>query len=373
MSNWITIELKNACSRLSSGKGISSKKISPEGKFPVFGGNGIRGFTDKSNFKGECAIIGRQGAYCGNVRFFSGEAYMTEHAVVVCANNENNTRYLAYLLSIMQLGRLSGQSAQPGLSVKTLGIQKIKVPPLCEQEKIAGLLSKFDEKIRLNNEINKNLQEQAQAIFKSWFIDFEPFDSEMISTWAQGKLKDVLLLKKNAIKAGTNPELPYLPIDIIPMRSLAITDFRPNDEAKSSLITFDEDDILVGAMRVYFHRVALAPCSGITRTTCFILAPRTKSYLAYGLLCCNQDSSIAYAQKTSKGSTMPYAIWEGGLGDMKILVPPEKVAEEFNIIMMPILKKIKASYFENRHLRELRNSLLPKLMSGELDVSDLNI
>ena len=99
MVEYAKYELKNVCSRLSSGKSISSKMISEEGRYPVYGGNGLRGYTDHSNFSGDCAIIGRQGAFCGNVRYFSGEAYMTEHAVVVCANNLNNTHYLAYLLS----------------------------------------------------------------------------------------------------------------------------------------------------------------------------------------------------------------------------------------------------------------------------------
>ena len=103
--------------------------ISKEGTYPVYGGNGIRGYTSTPNFKGQCAVIGRQGAFCGNVRYFDGEAYMTEHAVVVCADNNNCTRYLAFLLSTMNLGRLSGQSAQPGLSVKTLSKQKIQIPP----------------------------------------------------------------------------------------------------------------------------------------------------------------------------------------------------------------------------------------------------
>ena len=150
-------ELKDVCSRLSSGKGIPANRVSTSGLIPVYGGNGIRGYTDESNFEGECAIIGRQGAYCGNVRFFSGKAYMTEHAVVVCANEKNNTRYLAYLLSTMNLGRLSGQSAQPGLSVKTLGQQIISLPPLHIQNRCAELLGLLDRKIEENKKINENL------------------------------------------------------------------------------------------------------------------------------------------------------------------------------------------------------------------------
>ena len=149
-------ELGTICSRLSSGKGIPSKLVKSEGKYPIYGGNGLRGYTDTYNFDGECAVIGRQGAFCGNVRYFKGTAYMTEHAVVVCADENNSTQYLAYLLATMQLGRLSGQSAQPGLSVKTLSKQMIDVPPLETQKKVASILRSFDDKIELNNKINEN-------------------------------------------------------------------------------------------------------------------------------------------------------------------------------------------------------------------------
>ena len=157
MSEYRVYELAEVCSRLSSGKGIPASKVTPEGNYPVYGGNGLRGYTEQSNFSGDCAIIGRQGAFCGNVRYFSGEAYMTEHAVVVCATPEHNTRYLAYLLSTMNLGRLSGQSAQPGLSVKTLGKQQISLPTLDTQNRVASILARLDEKIELNNHINENL------------------------------------------------------------------------------------------------------------------------------------------------------------------------------------------------------------------------
>ena len=157
MTDYRVYELAEVCTRLSSGKSIPASKISTSGKYPVYGGNGLRGYTDHSNFSGDCAIIGRQGAFCGNVRYFSGEAYMTEHAVVVCASPEHNTRYLAYLLSTMNLGRLSGQSAQPGLSVKTLGKQEIFLPPLEIQNRIVSILSTLDEKIELNNHLNENL------------------------------------------------------------------------------------------------------------------------------------------------------------------------------------------------------------------------
>ena len=175
-------ELKDVCSRLSSGKGIPAAQVHDEGKFPVYGGNGLRGYTDHSNFVGSCAIIGRHGAFCGNVRFFSGEAYMTEHAVVVCANPEHNTHYLAYLLSMMNLGRLSGQSAQPGLSAKTLAKQRISLPSLEVQNKVVAILETLENKIALNNKINDNLEQQARNVFIDWFVLFSPFANEEFVT-----------------------------------------------------------------------------------------------------------------------------------------------------------------------------------------------
>lgn len=221
--------------------------------------------------------------------------------------------------------------------------------------------------------LNNNLQQQAQALFKSWFVDYIPFGGSIPDGWQAGKLKNILRLKRDGIKAGQDSSLPYLPIDVIPMRTFAVTEFKPNEEAQSSLVTFDEDDIIIGAMRVYFHRVVLAPCKGITRTTCFTLAPFDKDYLAFSLLCCDQDSSIDYAQTTSKGSTMPYAVWDGGLGDMEITKPPKEIAHEFNRIVLPMLRHIQKSYFENRALIELRDSILPKLLNGEIDVSEVKI
>ncbi len=254
-----------------------------------------------------------------------------------------------------------------------LSPMEIMLPDLTTQKQIVSILSAIEGKIRLNTAINDNLEQQAQAIFKAWFVDFLPFGGVMPDDWRMGKLKEILSLKKNSIKAGTDIELPYLPIEKIPMNTFAVKEFCPNSEAKSSLITFNENDIIIGAMRVYFHRVIIAPCSGITRTTCFVLVPYDKNYLAYSLLLCNQNKSIDFAQRTSKGSTMPYAIWEGGLGDMDIIIPNYETITKFNNIIVPMLEKIKYSYFENQRLSALRDTLLPKLINGEIDVSAVKI
>ena len=164
-----------------------------------------------------------------------------------------------------------------------------------------------------------------------------------------------------------------MPIDVIPMHSFAIKEVKPFSEAQSSLIKFLKDDILIGAMRVYFHRVVIAPFDGITRNTCFTLSVKEKEYLSFALICCNLKNTIKFAEKTSKGTTMPYATWENGLSEMDLLIPPIEIAKKFNISALPLIRKIQNSYFENKRLNNLKNYLLPKLMNGEIDVENIEL
>lgn len=258
----------------------------------------------------------------------------------------------------------------PQITFTELSNLTIPVPSIEEQETIVATIKCLEDKIDCNTSINDNLQQQMQALYRSWFIEYTPFGGTAPDDWRCGKLKDILQLQKRAIKAGSAPELPYLPIDTIPMKTFAVSDFRPNEEAQSSLIKFNKDDIVIGAMRVYFHRVIIAPCDGITRSTCFVLRPSSPAYLSFGLLTCDLDSSIDHAQNTSKGSTMPYAVWDGGMGEIEITIPPLTVAKEFNELALPMLRQIQNSYYEVKALRELRDSLLPRLMSGELDIGE---
>ncbi len=302
----------------------------------------------------------------------------TEYIVFRAKENITDPLYVYYLITSDTIREpaiksMVGSSGRQRVQTDVVKNLRITIPELETQKKIANILSSLDDKIELNNRINDNLEQQAQAIFKSWFVDFEPFGGEMPAGWRMGKLSEILKLKKNSIQSGEDKSLPYLPIDLIPIKSLAIKESRPNEEALSSLLRFEENDILIGAMRVYFHRVAIAPFDGITRTTCFVLEPQNPNYFAYGVITCNQDLAIDYAQKTSKGSTMPYAVWEGGLGEYEIPIPDNNTAMKFNNIVKPLLEQIKKSYFENRNLQDLRDTLLPKLMSGELDVDKIEL
>lgn len=322
---------------------------------------------------------------CCYVKEVKEETVFESHLIRIRIDNTKADAEFIYYFFNSFIGKcliqnLVTQVAAAGIRGSELVKLDITIPKEVEdQRRIASILSSLDRKIELNNKINADLEEMAQAIFKNWFVDFEPFkdgkfvDSELgmiPEGWKVGTLKDLLYLRKDSIKAANKGNLPYLPIDTIPMHCLVATDFKSNDEAKSSLQTFEQNDIVVGAMRVYFHRVILAPCKGITRTTCFVLSVKNENALAYSLMQCNQDEAISFAEKTSKGSTMPYAVWDGGYGEYKVVIPPSEVMKSFNDLLSNFFSKMNKNAIENSRLSLLRDTLLPRLMSGELEVSE---
>lgn len=148
--SWEQRKLGEVASEFQSGEFISATEITENGDYPVYGGNGLRGYANRYNHEGFYALIGRQGALCGNVNCADGKAYFTEHAVAVQANQCNDTGFLVYLLSRMNLGQYSGQSAQPGLAVSTLKEVETLLPSKHEQYRIGSLLKYLDSLITLH-------------------------------------------------------------------------------------------------------------------------------------------------------------------------------------------------------------------------------
>lgn len=345
--------------------------ISDTAEYAVYGGNGIRGYTSDYNFEGDCAIIGRQGAYCGNVRYFSGKAYMTEHAVIACANSKHNTRYLSYVLTAMNLGRLSGQSAQPGLSVKTLSIQKVKMPPLDIQRKIVAVVSSLEQKIELNTAINENLELQAQAIFKSWFLDFEPFGGVMPEDWRTGSLSEICGYSKDKVNIeDLTLDTYYSTENMQPNRQGAIQ--ATALPTIKQTIACKKGDVLISNIRPYFKKIiyCFADCGCSTDVLCFV--PNKSEYSAFLYCALYSDKFFDYMVAGSKGTKMPR-------GDKQqimmypICIPSTEYVEQFSKIVAPMLETVYTNRLEANDLAILRDTLLPKLMKGEIDVSEVKI
>ena len=161
---WHSFLINEICSEFKSGKNIKADSISENGEYPVFGGNGLRGYTASYNHEGLYVLIGRQGALCGNVRSVNGKTYITEHAIAAAGNEKSDTSFLHYLFLKMNLGQYSDQSAQPGLAVNKLLKLEVSLPPISEQKKIAKILSLLDERIATQSKIIEKLQSLIKGI-----------------------------------------------------------------------------------------------------------------------------------------------------------------------------------------------------------------
>lgn len=154
--------------QLKSGYNLTTEKITDSGLYPVYGGNGIRGYYDKYFLEGDYVLIGRQGALCGNINFSTGKSWATEHAVVCYPKIKYVTRWLGELLRAMNLNQYSLAAAQPGLAVERIKLLPIPIIPLSEQQTIADYLdqkcSEIDELISIKQQKIEKLKDYKKSL-----------------------------------------------------------------------------------------------------------------------------------------------------------------------------------------------------------------
>lgn len=199
---WEQRKLGEVAQEFKSGNFLKADEIDIAGDYPVYGGNGLRGYTSTYNHDGEFALIGRQGALCGNMNYSVGKAYFTEHAVVVEADENNDTRFLYCMLDIMNLGQYSDQSAQPGLAVNKLIKLENFFPQKEEQQQIGWYFNTLDHLITLHQRKCDEMKTLKKYMLQKMFpqngqkipeIRFEGFTGE----WEQRKLGDILISLQN--------------------------------------------------------------------------------------------------------------------------------------------------------------------------------
>ncbi|MCL4708305.1 restriction endonuclease subunit S [bacterium] len=165
--HWVVKKIRHLA-LLKSGENITSEELEDDGEFPVFGGNGIRGYSSRFSHEGHYVLIGRQGALCGNINYAKGKFWASEHAVVVSPLTEFATAWLGELLRAMNLNQYSISAAQPGLSIEMINRLNIPVPPLSEQRAIADYLdretAKIDQMAAKVEEAIARLQEYRTAL-----------------------------------------------------------------------------------------------------------------------------------------------------------------------------------------------------------------
>ena len=164
---------------LSFSNGKSSPARSEFLPHPVYGSNGIIGFADESNAGPNTIIIGRVGTYCGSLHYSDSACWVTDNAIRATAIGRNKPSFLSYLLRTLRLNARRTGSGQPLLNQTILSEIPVVVPHPREQGAIAHVLGTLDDKIELNRRMNETLEGMARALFKSWFVDFDPVRAKM--------------------------------------------------------------------------------------------------------------------------------------------------------------------------------------------------
>ena len=366
--------------------GKDYKKLN-HGNVPLYGSGGLMGHVDSFLYEGSSVLIPRKGTISN--LFFAEGKFWTVDTLFWTKIDEKivEPRYLYYVLKNTDLESMNVGSAVPSLTTKELNQLILRIPDLTFQKRVSNFLSSLDDKIEINNKINSNLEELAQTLYKRWFVDFEfpneegkPYKSsggEMVESelgmipkgWEISQLSEFIFEAGKRTKPSSETiNNPYVPIDCITSKSLTLWEYKDGEEAKSSLISFKAGDILFGAMRPYFHKVCIAPFDGTTRSTCLVLNSKHEDYFYFSTLTLFLESTIQFATQNSTGSTIPYISWKNGLGSLIVAVPASNVAARFNSILNPVFEKLLLGAHENRSLIETRDLLLPKLMSGEIEV-----
>ena len=282
--------------------------------------------------------------------------------------------------------------ARPVTYLRTV---EIPLPTLPEQHAIAHILGTLDDKIELNHRMNETLEAMARVLFKSWFIDFDPvrakmegrdtglpddidklFPDRMVDSelgeipegWKVGMLGNIARAPRRGVDpAGLHVEMPYIGLEHMPRRSIALLEWGSTGRVTSSKSVFEKGDILFGKLRPYFHKVGIAPVSGVCSTDIVVITPKVAEWSAFLLVCVSSVKFVTYTNQTSTGTKMPRTSWKT-MSSYRLCLPAESVAQAFQKVAQPILERVLANIYEFRTLTALRDTLLPKLISGELRV-----
>ncbi len=328
---WSVMRLKDIA-KLQSGETITSNDIDETGDYPVYGGNGMRGFTDSYTNEGDYVLIGRQGALCGNINYAHGKFFASEHAVVVYTKERNeNTTWLGETLRTANFNRLSTSAAQPGLAVSVLNFQKIPYPPKEIREKIGnyldarlGAIDKRMAVLEKQRDAYTRLKKSVihQAVTRGLNPDVRLKDSgiEWIGMipehWEERRIKDVVELIKEKT-ADTNQ--PYIALENIESWNGNFVETDAETEGTNSV--FQSGDILFGKLRPYLAKGFIPSYGGICSTEFFVMRAQKSCYPRYFLYYILSKHVIDYIKNKVAGVKMPRTNWTE-FGGLPFFIPP---------------------------------------------------
>lgn len=364
----------------------SAQRAKKQGIYSYYGAQGVIDHIDDYIFDGTYMLIAEDGENLKSkkqniAQLANGQFWVNNHAHIVSNNQLSDIRFLCFKFNSTDVSGYITGSAQPKLSQTNLNSIIFDMPPLPEQKAIADTLSCLDDKIELNNRMNRTLEKMAQAIFKSWFVDFEPFqdggfvDSELGSIpkgWRAGTLGELAEISTKSINPSKTPETLFEHYSIPSYDEASFPVFEKGNNIKSNKYLIPCDAWLISKLNPTTKRVwqpfmlsknAICSTEFIVysasnlryRDFCF---ESTNSADFFDFLCSNTSGSTNSRQRAIPKETLKY----------QLVIPSENIVKAFSQLVDPIYEEMKNNLVECQRLISLRNSLLPKLMNGEIRV-----
>lgn len=349
------------------------------GQYRVFGSNGPIGWTSQPLSDGPGVILGRKGAYRG-VHFSRDPFFVIDTAYYVVPRNEFDMRWLYYAIEHYNLGEVDDGSPIPSTTRSAVYMLDFEIPPFPEQRAIAHILGTLDDKIELNQRINETLEAIARALFKSWFVDFDPVRAKAEGR-DPGLPKHIIDLFPDSFEDSDLSEIPKgwevkpirdfierLPVgQKYEQKTVSESGNVPVlDQGKSGVIGYHDnapgviaspdEPVVVFANHTCYMRLIPFPFSAIQNVLPFIGK--------------TVDTLWAFYATYGKQSFVEYKGHWPDLIIHKVAVPKSELTSEFARLVRPVVKQIWMREDESRTLAVLRDTLLSKLISGELPVKD---
>jgi type I restriction enzyme S subunit len=236
----------------------------------------------------------------------------------------------------------------------------------------------------------------ARAIYREWFVEFrfpghedvEMVELDLTTQGINGDFRHIAKIPKGwklqklgdlakRFRRGADPQelpddTPYIGLGHMPKKSIALNQWGKATETKSRKYQFKRGEILFGRIRPYFHKVGVAPIDGVCSTDIIVISPQKPYLFSIVLGCVSSKMFVDYATQTSSGTKMPRAKWKI-LVNYPVVLPPQFILERYNELIECIVAQIQNLIHQNIILRQTRDLLLPKLVSGQVDVSELEI
>ncbi len=385
---------------LSFSNGKSSPDRADGLPYPVYGSNGIIGLTHEANADPHTIVIGRVGSYCGSLYFSKQKCWVTDNAIRANALDDNDARFLFYLLHTLDLNHWRAGSGQPLLNQTILGAIPTSVPEPKEQRAIAHILGTLDDKIELNRRMNETLEAMARAIFKSWFMDFDPVRAKAEGRQPPSMDAATASLFPDSFEDSPLGKIPAgwkataLPdsVEINPPRHLAKGQIAPYLDMQNmpsrghrpavwisrplgSGTKFTNGDTLLARITPCLENGKTAFVDfledgqvGWGSTEFIVLRPRPPLPVEFGYYLARGEDLRAHAIQNMTGSSGRQRVPAECFAQYLIAEPPAPIAQRFGESARQLMEMIRANDEQSRALAALRDALLPRLLSGELHV-----